>query len=35
MEIATAGLSDAFVSVIKPTGGSFVYSTFLAGRVER
>jgi hypothetical protein len=25
------GLSDAFVSVIKPTGGSFVYSTFLGG----
>jgi hypothetical protein len=25
------GLSDAFVSVIKPGGGSFVYSTFLGG----
>jgi Beta-propeller repeat len=25
------GLYDAFVSVIKPTGGSFVYSTFLGG----
>jgi Beta-propeller repeat len=25
------GLYDAFVSVIKPTGGSFLYSTFLGG----